>query len=102
MSGDVWIQCLVTYGSASLYPLSIDSYLGLEEAVGRGCLIGSRRPFLNPRLRTTAVTSLPTRATQVDERSEERLSALLNLYNVTSAVEVQLPVLLATSEYSRK
>jgi hypothetical protein len=38
----------------------------------------------------------------VDERSEVRLSALLNLYNVTSAVEVQLPVLLAASEYSRK
>ncbi len=39
---------------------------------------------------------------QVDDRSEERLSALLNLYGVTSLKSVQLPVLLAAAEYSRK
>ncbi|GAX79504.1 hypothetical protein CEUSTIGMA_g6945.t1 [Chlamydomonas eustigma] len=41
-------------------------------------------------------------ASKVDERSEQRLSALLNLYNVTSNKEVQLPVLLVTAEYARK
>ena len=48
-----------------------------------------------------AIRPVPRRI-QVDDRSEERLSALLTLYGASTAVEVQLPVLLATSDYARK
>eukprot|EP00195_Chlamydomonas_chlamydogama_P009753 CAMPEP_0202900434 /NCGR_PEP_ID=MMETSP1392-20130828/11639_1 /ASSEMBLY_ACC=CAM_ASM_000868 /TAXON_ID=225041 /ORGANISM="Chlamydomonas chlamydogama, Strain SAG 11-48b" /LENGTH=420 /DNA_ID=CAMNT_0049586817 /DNA_START=80 /DNA_END=1342 /DNA_ORIENTATION=- len=41
-------------------------------------------------------------SSKVDERADERLAALLNLYGVTSGVVVQYPVLLALSEFARK
>lgn len=39
---------------------------------------------------------------QLDEHAELRLSAVLNLYGVTSRPEVQLPVLMAAAEYAQQ
>lgn len=41
-------------------------------------------------------------SSKVDDRAEERLTALLNLHGITSRPEVQLPTLVATTEYARR